>query len=72
MQSGLTIGGTRALSLGEVARLEGCQVWQIQRLFARRLVSFEPAMFAGRFRAILERDLPEIRGALERAGYCRS
>lgn len=54
-------------TLGPVARLYGCQTWQVRRLFERGLLP--PAFRIGTYRVIAVEDLPLVEQALGAAGY---
>jgi hypothetical protein len=58
---------SREMTLGDVARHFGIQLWQIQRLYQRGLLS-QPRRI-GSYRVVSARDLPVIRAALRAAGY---
>ena len=58
---------TTQLTLGPVAQLYGCQVWQVRRLFERGLLP--PAPRIGAYRVIDVEDLPRVEQALRAAGY---
>jgi hypothetical protein len=55
------------LTLGQVAARYGVRLWQVRRLYERKLLP-EPAR-VGAYRVIRESDLPQIGAALQRAGY---
>jgi DNA-binding transcriptional MerR regulator len=55
------------LTLGELARRFGCQLWQVRRLYERGLLP--PAKRIGQYRVVDERDLGTVQRALLAAGY---
>lgn len=56
------------LTLGDLAkRYPGLQVWQIRRLYERRILP-EPGRIRGA-RVIPARDVPKVERALRKAGY---
>lgn len=63
-------GGQRFLTSGEAARRLGVPEWTVGRMFSRGLVPEPPRL--ARARVISEESLPELRDALERAGYLRA
>jgi hypothetical protein len=64
----MTMAAGRAfLTTAEAARRLRVPEWTVARLFTRGLLP-EPAR-VGRFRVIAEGDLPNVREALEEAGY---
>jgi hypothetical protein len=54
-------------SLGAVARRFGVAVWQVRRLYERRILPEPPRV--GAYRVIFPGDLPRIEAALREAGY---
>jgi DNA-binding transcriptional MerR regulator len=56
-------------TLGQVARHFGVQLWQVRRLYERRLLPEPPRV--GTYRIIEPRDLERVGAALRRAGYLR-
>ncbi|HYT90016.1 MAG TPA: hypothetical protein VEL76_15020 [Gemmataceae bacterium] len=63
----MTNANTRSLTLGQVARTVGIDVWQVQRALER---GFDfPTHKIGVYRCVYASDLPLVRQALERAGY---
>jgi transposase-like protein len=58
------------ITLGAVARKYGVQVWQVRRLFERRILP-EPARI-GHYRVVRADELPAIEMALREAGYLPS
>lgn len=59
----------RALTTGDVARMFGCEVWQVRRLYERRLLPDGPRF--GPYRLIDAADLPRVEDALKAAGYLK-
>ena len=55
------------LTLGEIACRYGCQLWQVRRLFERKIVP--EARRIGNYRVVPEVELPDIESALLHAGY---
>jgi hypothetical protein len=55
------------LTLGQVAKRLGVQVWQVGKIYERRLLP-EPRR-AGILRIVAEDDLPAIEAALRKANY---
>ena len=55
------------LTIGQAAERLGAQSWRLRRLYQRGLLP-EP-QWVGRSRVVNEDDLPQIRTALEKAGY---
>jgi DNA-binding transcriptional MerR regulator len=58
------------MTLGDVARLVGVDVWQVRRLYERGLLP--PAARVGGKRVVSAAELPRVRRALTEAGYLRS
>jgi hypothetical protein len=58
---------TPYLTLGQVARHFGCQLWQVRRVFERGLLE-EPAR-VGAFRVIAREELHRLERALREGGY---
>ena len=58
------------VTLGEIAGRYGCQLWQVRRLFERKIVP--EARRIGNYRVVPEMELPGIESALARAGYIAS
>lgn len=58
---------THQLTLGEVAKRFGVQLWQVRRLYERGILP-EPARI-GHFRIVGEHELAAIESALRSAGY---
>jgi hypothetical protein len=54
-------------TLGAVAKLYGVRVWQVRRLYERRLLP-EPGR-VGAYRVVTSDELPKIEAALRAAGY---
>jgi hypothetical protein len=61
---------TRYYTLGDIARRHGCFVWQLRKLFERKLLP-EPTRI-GIYRVVAEEDLPAVEKALKDAGYIPS
>jgi hypothetical protein len=59
----------RAYTLGAVAKRYGVRLWQVRRLYERRILP-EPARL-GLYRVVTDADLPTIHRALIAAGYLR-
>jgi hypothetical protein len=57
----------RSLTLGEVGARFGVPRWMIRRLIERGFLPDPPRI--GRYRVIAERDLPQVKAALVKAGY---
>lgn len=57
----------RDVTLGDVARRCGCDVWQVRRLYERGLLP--PARRIGLYRVVSVDDIPAIEAALRTAGY---
>jgi hypothetical protein len=55
------------LTLGDVARRFGCDLWQVRSLYTRGILP-EPAR-VGIYRTVKEDDVPAIEAALRKAGY---
>jgi hypothetical protein len=57
------------LSLGDVARVLGCQLWQVGRIFDRGYLPQPPKI--GKNRVVTREYLPEIKEALVKAGFLK-
>jgi hypothetical protein len=57
----------KLLTLGQIARRYGCQLWQVRRLYERRLLP-EPQRVST-YRVLTEADVPLVEAALRKAGY---
>jgi hypothetical protein len=55
------------ITLGAVARRLNVDLWQVRRLYERRILPEPPRV--GQFRVVTEADLPTIEAALREAGY---
>lgn len=52
---------------GDIARRYGVEVWQVRRLYERKMLP--PGARAGTYRVVTEAELPAVEDALRRAGY---
>jgi AraC-like DNA-binding protein len=59
----------RYLTMGEVAERLHCQAWRVARVFQRGLLPETPRV--GRYRVVREDQVPEVKRALEKAGYLK-
>jgi DNA-binding transcriptional MerR regulator len=57
----------KPLTIGAVAEHFGVSPWQVRRLFERGMLL--PAARVGAYRVVESSDLPEIKKALQNAGY---
>jgi hypothetical protein len=60
---------SKFMSLDEVAKRLGCEVWQVRRVFEKKLLP--PAHRIGMYRVVEKSELPRIRAALVKAGYLK-
>lgn len=63
--------GSDRLTIGEVAKELGGEVWQIRRCISRGFLPATLAERLGNWRCFRRKHLPRIRKALTRAGYLR-
>jgi hypothetical protein len=56
-----------AYTLGDVALQLGCALWQVQKVFQRKMVP--PPARVGIYRVVRPSELPTIARALREAGY---
>ncbi len=57
------------LTLGEVARLFNCQLWQVRRVYERGLLP--DALRVGKQRVVPKKDLPKLRKVMVAERYIR-
>ena len=57
------------VTIGQVAKHFGCQLWQVRRLFERGILP-EPERI-GQQRVIKVKELPKLGAALKKAGYVK-
>jgi hypothetical protein len=62
-----TEAARRLLTLGQVARRCGVDLWQVQRLVDSGRLPEPPRV--GKYRVFAESDVPAIRAALSKAGF---
>jgi hypothetical protein len=62
--------GDRVFTTAQAARQLGCAEWCVSRAYLRGLLPDAPRL--GRTRLIREQDLPDLRRALEHAGYLQT